>query len=74
MSNGCLALNKHSTKAQHRLQKHKRALENAEAELNRLRIHLAQLQAENQANLQPIKAVFRVDSGYASRGKYRLAD
>jgi len=54
-------------KAQQRLQKHERALENAEAELNRLRIHHAQLQAENQVNLHPIKAVFRVDSGFASR-------
>ena len=41
--------------------------EAAEAEVERLRAHHEQLLADNAANAHPIRAIFRLDSGFASR-------
>lgn len=54
-------------KAERQLQKQGRALEQAKAEVTHLRSYHEQLQEENNANLHPIKAIFRLDSGFASR-------
>ncbi len=53
--------------AQRRLQRHEQTLNQAGAELERLRTHQQRLLAENKANTQPIQALFRLDSGFASR-------
>jgi hypothetical protein len=49
------------------LQRHERALDEAETAVAQLRTHQERLLAENQANAQPIRAVFRLDGGFASR-------
>ncbi len=54
-------------KAERQLQRQERALEQAKAEVTHLRNYHEQLQEENTANLHPIKAIFRLDSGFASR-------
>lgn len=53
--------------AQRRLQRHERLLVEARAEVERLRLHQAHLEEENRVNPQPIQAVLRLDSGFASR-------
>ena len=55
------------TRAEHRRHRDEQTLEQAKAELTHLRHHYAQLQEENAANLRPIKAIFRLDGGFASR-------
>lgn len=53
--------------AERRLQRDERELAKLEAEVERLSAHSEQLQADNQANPQPIQAIFRVDGGFASQ-------
>jgi len=53
--------------AQRRLQRHQRALVEASAEVERLRMHQAHLEEENRVNRHPIRALLRLDSGFASR-------
>lgn len=53
-------------KAQRRLLRHRHKLDEASAEVERLRAHHGQLLADNAVNGHPIKAVFRIDSGFAS--------
>lgn len=53
--------------AQRRLQRQERTLSEAGAEVERLQLHHQQLLTENQANPHPIQALFRLDSGFASR-------
>jgi hypothetical protein len=53
--------------AERRLARYERRLVEARAEVNRLRQHHQQLLAENQDNPHPIRALFRVDGGFASR-------
>lgn len=54
-------------KAQERLLRHRRKLDEANAEVERLRAHHRQLLADNAVNDQPVKVIFRLDSGFASR-------
>lgn len=54
-------------RAERRLQRHVRELEQLEGEVVRLQTHLAQLTQDNTSNAQPIQALFRLDSGFASR-------
>ncbi len=54
-------------KAQQRLLRHRRKLDEASAEVERLRAHHGQLLADNAVNDHPVKVVFRLDSGFASR-------
>lgn len=54
-------------RAQRRLQRHERQWDELLAQVEQIRSHLAALQAENQSNPAPIAAVFRLDSGFASR-------
>jgi hypothetical protein len=53
--------------AQRRLQRHEQTLHDASAEVERLRSHHQRLLEENHTNVQPIQALFRLDSGFASR-------
>lgn len=54
-------------KAQQRLLRHRHKLDEASAEVERLRAHHGQLLADNAVNDHPVKVVFRLDSGFASR-------
>lgn len=54
-------------KAQRRLLRHRLRLDEAGAEVERLRTHHEQLLADNAANAHSIRAIFRLDSGFASR-------
>ena len=54
-------------KAQRRLLRHRLRLDEAGAEVERLRAHHEQLLADNAANAHPVRAIFRLDSGFASR-------
>lgn len=54
-------------RAEQRLQRHLHDLEQWQAEVGRLQTHLAQLRQDNLTNPQPIQAIFRLDSGFASR-------
>ena len=54
-------------KAQQRLLRQRRKLDEASAEVERLRAHHGQLLTDNAGNDHPIKVVFRLDSGFASR-------
>jgi hypothetical protein len=54
-------------RAQRRLQRHEQTLHDAGAEVERLRSHHQRLLEENHTNAQPIQALFRLDSGFASR-------
>jgi hypothetical protein len=54
-------------KAQQRLLRHRRKLDEASAEVERLRAHHGQLLADNAVNDHPVKVIFRLDSGFASR-------
>lgn len=54
-------------KAQQRLLRHRRKLDEASAEVERLRTHHGQLLADNAVNRHPVKVIFRLDSGFASR-------
>ena len=54
-------------RAEQRLQRHLRDLEQGQGEGVRLQAHLAQLTQDNMTNPQPIQALFRLDSGFASR-------
>lgn len=53
--------------AQRRLARHEARYDAAKAEVDRLQAHYQQLLADNAANLNPIRATFRLDSGFASR-------
>jgi hypothetical protein len=53
--------------AERRLQRHLRDLDQLQGEVVRLQAHLAQLTQDNMKNSQPIQALFRLDSGFASR-------
>jgi hypothetical protein len=53
--------------AERRLKRHALDCDQAFAEVERLRIQFAQLAQDNARNPQPIKAIFRLDSGFASR-------
>lgn len=54
-------------RAERRFQRHWRELDQLEGEVQRLQTHLAQLTQDNTTNSQPIQALFRLDSGFASR-------
>lgn len=54
-------------RAQRRLERQERVREEAGAELERLCAHQQRLLVENQANPQPLQALFRLDGGFASR-------
>ncbi|KKK98952.1 hypothetical protein LCGC14_2637620, partial [marine sediment metagenome] len=53
--------------AERRLARCERTLVDARAEVDRLRQHHLQLLTENQNNLHPVRALFRVDGGFASQ-------
>ena len=52
--------------ADRRVARHERKLVEAQVEVDRLRQRLQQLEDENQSNLHPIRARFRIDGGFAS--------
>lgn len=54
-------------KAQRRQQRHARVAESCQAQVDRLRSHLAALTDENLSNPAPIQAVLRLESGFASQ-------
>jgi hypothetical protein len=53
--------------AQRRLARHERQMAQAKTEVERLRQHHQQLLADNQSNPHPIRALLRIDSGFASQ-------
>lgn len=53
--------------AERRLQRHDAQLEEATQLVNQLQPHDEQLLADNAANPHPIRAIFRLDAGFASR-------
>jgi hypothetical protein len=53
--------------AQRRLARHEARFTAAKAEVERLQAHYQQLLADNTANLNPIRATFRLDGGFISR-------
>ena len=53
-------------RAQRRLHRHERTLQTLNAEADQLRTHLAALEEDNRANPAPIRAIFRLDSGFAT--------
>ena len=53
--------------AERRLARHETQYEEAKALVERLQAHYQQLLADNAANANPIRAVFRLDGGFASR-------
>jgi hypothetical protein len=53
--------------AQRRLARHEARSTAAKAEVERLQAHYQQLLADNTANLNPIRATFRLDGGFISR-------
>ena len=54
-------------KAQRRFDRHDRAGQALYTEAEQLKAHLAALESENQANPTPIRAIFRLDSGFATQ-------
>jgi hypothetical protein len=58
---------KRAAVAQRRLARHERQMAQAKMEVERLCQHSQQLLADNQSNPCPIRALFRVDSGFASQ-------
>lgn len=52
--------------AQRRLARHKARYDAIEAEVDQLQAHYQQLQADNAANPDPIRATFRLDGGFTS--------
>ena len=53
--------------AERRMAKRKRKLEATRDEVNRLRQHHQQLLADNESNPSPVRALFRIDGGFASQ-------
>ena len=53
--------------AERRLARCERRLVAAGAEVDRLRHHLQQLRSENERNPHPVRALFRIDGGFASQ-------
>jgi hypothetical protein len=53
--------------AERRLQRHEAQLAEATQLVNRLQQHAKQLLADNATNPHPIRAIFRLDAGFASR-------
>lgn len=54
-------------KAQRRFDRHERTVHALDAEVKALQEHLDALTQDNQANAAPIRAVFRLDSGFATQ-------
>ncbi len=52
--------------AERRLARHEARYDAAQAEVDQLQAHFRQLQADNAANLSPIRATFRLDGGFTS--------
>jgi hypothetical protein len=58
---------KEAALAERRLSRCEQTLVDARAEVDRLRLHHQQLLDENESNPHPIRALFRIDGGFASQ-------